>query len=104
MKRFAAVIVQSVSALFIETATAVSFTGGQQQFLTSFREHGLISQQQYQEALEASNGSYSLDVAVNPDTETLQKCAAPEVTKPPMPPSNRTTESVRPDYTVSVSH
>ncbi|GMH37235.1 hypothetical protein BSKO_05108 [Bryopsis sp. KO-2023] len=41
----------SVSALFIETADAESFTDGREEFLTSFLENGLLGYEQYEEAM-----------------------------------------------------
>eukprot|EP00210_Caulerpa_lentillifera_P003884 g3711.t1 len=41
----------SASVFFIESADASSFTGGRQEFLTSFLRQGLISWKQYEDAL-----------------------------------------------------
>lgn len=95
---------QSVSALFIETANAESFTGARQLFLDSFMERGLISKGQYQEAI---NG---FEDCVNGDLTFKTKASEPEqqkyqFTKPfARPPVPRSTKSDEPPFLSRAEH
>lgn len=85
-------LLQSVSALFIETANAESFTGARQQFLESFMDRGLISQEQYLEAIhdpeKCINGEAAFKISTaGPELQNNQ--LVKHFSRPPVPRSGK---------------